>query len=89
MKFQGSKEINQKQIRDVLSMNIGRVNVGANPGAHQQIGSGVTRQASQQRPGFPTGSGVPGAGSAVVQGMTGSCVLPFNKFLQVVFEKKS
>lgn len=88
MNFQGSKEINQKQIRDVLTMNIGRpVNAGAAPVAHQQVGSGTPGSTSQQRPGFPMGSGVPG-GPAVVQGMTGNCLLPFNKFLQVDFIRK-
>ncbi|EJW81114.1 hypothetical protein WUBG_07978, partial [Wuchereria bancrofti] len=61
--FKGSKEINQKQIRDVLTMNIGRpVNVGATPGAHhQQVGSGTPCSASQQRPGYSMGlASVPG-----------------------------
>lgn len=90
MEFQGSKEIVQKQIRDVLSMNIGRpVNTSATTGAHQQVGSGgAAGQASQQRPGLSMGSTIPGGGPAIVQGMTGSCILPFNKFLQVVFCKE-
>lgn len=84
MKLQGSKEINQKQIRDVLTMNIGRpVNVGATH--HQQVGSGTPCAASQQRPGYSVGpASVPGSGPSVVQGMVASCLLPFNKFLQVV-----
>uniref|UniRef100_A0AAF5PU80 Protein transport protein SEC23 n=1 Tax=Wuchereria bancrofti TaxID=6293 RepID=A0AAF5PU80_WUCBA len=85
--FKGSKEINQKQIRDVLTMNIGRpVNVGATPGAHhQQVGSGTPCSASQQRPGYSMGlASVPGSGPSVVQGMVGSCLLPFNKFLQPI-----
>ncbi|MCP9264866.1 Protein transport protein Sec23A [Dirofilaria immitis] len=84
--FKGTKEINQKQIRDVLMMNIGRpLNAGTAPGAHQQAGSGISGPVSQQKSGFPMGSaGVPGSGPVVVQGVAGSSPPPFNKFLQPI-----
>lgn len=77
-------------------MNIGRpANVSATPGPHHpQMGPGAPGSVQQQqRPGISMGSaGAPvssaGGGPLAIQGMTTSCSLPFNKFLQVVMWMK-
>ncbi|VDK58915.1 unnamed protein product [Gongylonema pulchrum] len=82
--FRGTKEVKQKQIRDVLARDIGRpVNAGPAPGAYPPGAPGAM---AQQLPRFPMAPGGPAAavpGAPSMQGAHGTPNLPFNKFLQV------